>query len=210
MRRRRSREPQPLTIEYVAKSTGDSPDQTLTITNNTETAVRPTLEFTAFNMYGSVMPDIETRTVLGTHLGAALLPGHATVQDILRFDGSAARDVRGVQVRITEVEEVEHPPLDEPMRAVMVDLDQKATLDPEDFWGVGVANANPFGVQVRVALVAFEDKVGDHPQQVEDVVTLEGDVEVASQSHEVIWLPDNVRGLFHQVAWCLVPQTLTS
>lgn len=208
MRRRRSREPAPLDIQYTAKSTDDSPDQTLTLTNNTETAVRPTLEFAAFNMYGVQMPDIEVRTVLGTHLGAALLPGHATMQDILRFDGPAARDVRGVQVRMVEAEEVEHPTLDENLRAVMVDLDQKATLEPEDFWGVGVANANPFGVQVRVALVAFEDKVGDSPRQVEDVVTLEGDIELASQSHEVVWLPDNVRGLFHHVAWCLVPQDL--
>lgn len=208
MRRRRSREPAPLDIQYTAKSTDDSPDQTLTITNNTETAVRPTLEFVAFNMYGAQMPDIEVRTVLGTHLGAALLPGHATVHDILRFDGPAAQDVRGVQVRLVEVEEIEHPPLDEGLRAVMVDLDQKATLDPEDFWGVGVANGNPFGVQVRVALVAFEDKVRDNPRQVEDVVTLEGDIELASKSHEVVWLPDNVRGLFQHVAWCLVPQDL--
>lgn len=208
MRRRRSREPQPLTIEYVAKSVDETPDQTLTITNNTETAVRPTLQFEAFNMYGTPLAHVETRTVLGTHLGAALLPGHAAVQDILRFDGPGAADVRGVQVRVTDVEELEHPPLDEGLRAVMVDLDQKATLDPEDFWGVGVANANPFGVQVRVALVAFEDRVRDQPRQVEDVVTLEGDVEVASASHEVIWLPEEVRGLFHHVAWCLVPQVL--
>lgn len=195
-------------MTFLAKPVDGSPDQTLTLTNNTETAVRPTLGFVAHNMYGSALPDVEVRSVLGTHLGAALIPGHGTVDDILRFDGPGARDVRGVQVSIIEAEEVEHPPLDAGLRAVMIDLDQKATLDPEDFWGVGVANGNPFGVQVRVALVAFEDRVGDHPRQVEDVVTLEGDVDVASESNEVIWLPDNVRGLFHHVAWCLVPQTL--
>ena len=178
------------------------------MTNHTETAVRPTLAFIPHNMYGMPMPNVEVRTVLGTHLGAALLPGHATVQDILRFDGPSAQDVRAVQIAVTDVEELEHPTLDHGLRAVMVDLDQKATLDPEDFWGVGVANGNPFGVQVRVALVAFEDRVGDQPRQVEDVVTLEGDVELASESHEVIWLPENVRGMFHHVAWCLVPQTL--
>lgn len=197
-----------MTFQYIAKPVDGSPDQTLTMTNHTEAAVRPTLAFTPYNMYGTPLPDVEVRTVLGTHLGAALLPGHATVEDILRFDGPGARDVRAVQITIVDAEEIDHPALDEALRAVMVDLDQKATLEPEDFWGVGVANANPFGVQVRVALVAFEDRVGDHPQQVEDVVTLEGDVEVASQSHEVIWLPDNTRGLFHHVAWCLVPQTL--
>jgi len=208
VRNKRSRSPAPLSFEYVAKPGDGSPDQTLTMINNTESAIRPTLAFTAHNMYGSVLPDVEVRTVLGTHLGAALLPGHGTVEDILRFDGPGARDVRGVQISFTDVEEVEHPPVDAGLRAVMVDLDQKATMDPEDFWGVGVANGNPFGVQVRVALVAFEDRVGDHPRQVEDVVTLEGDVDLASESHEVIWLPENVRGLFHHVSWCLVPQTL--
>lgn len=208
MRKKRSRPQAPLSFEYVAKPVDGSPDQTLTMTNHTETAVRPTLAFIPHNMYGMPMPKVEVRTVLGTHLGAALLPGHATVQDILRFDGPGAQDVRAVQIAVTDIEELEHPPLDAGLRAVMVDLDQKATLDPEDFWGVGVANGNPFGVQVRVALVAFEDRVGDQPQQVEDVVTLEGDIEVASESHEVIWLPENVRGMFHHVAWCLVPQTL--
>ncbi len=209
MRKKRSRPQAPLSFEYVAKSVDGSPDQQLTMTNHTEAAVRPTLAFVPYNMYGSALPDVEVRTVLGTHLGAALLPGHAAVEDILRFDGPGARDVRAVQIAIVDVEEVEHPPVDAGLRAVMVDLDQKATIEPEDFWGVGVANGNPFGVQVRVALVAFEDRVGDHPRQVEDVVTLEGDVDLASASHEVIWLPDNVRGLFHHVAWCLVPQTLT-
>ena len=81
----------------------------------------------------------------------------------------------------------------------MIDLEQKATDDPVDFWGIGLVNPNPFGVTARVSLLEFEERERDFPRQVVDVVTLQEDVDLASESNHVIWLPEDVRGQFHEV-----------
>jgi len=206
--RRRSRRDQPFSVAYTARSTDDGPDQVLTLTNNTEVSVIPTIAFTAFNMYGIELPHVTTQGVNGSHRGTPLLPAHGSLVDLLRFDGPGAADVRHVGVRLEAVEEVDHPPLEGPVRVVMIDLDKRAVADPEDFWGIGIANPNPFGVTVRVSLVSLEDQVRDLPRQPLDVVTLQEDVDVASESNDVIWLPDDVRGRYDLVTHHLRPQIL--
>lgn len=207
--RRRSRPKQPYSIRYVPVSTDGSLDQTLTIQNNTEVSVLPTLAFTPHNMYGLELPHVVTRTVQGTEHGGPLLPAGGSLTEILRFDGPGSRDVRGVGVSLAAVEELEHPPLEKEVRTVMIDLDQKATADPEEFWGIGMVNPNPFGVTVRVSLVQIEERVRDNPRQVVDVVTLQEDVDMASVSNNVIWLPEDVRGQFHEVVHHLRAPILT-
>ncbi|MGA8988715.1 hypothetical protein [Aeromicrobium sp.] len=206
--RRRQRLTPPFSVTYVPLSTDDSLDQTLTIINNTDTSVRPTLRFTARNAYGTELPHVSTIGVNQTHVGGALLPAGGTLVDILRFDGQGARLVSGVDVQLAEVEESDHQALEQDVRTVMIDLEQKATADPEDFWGIGVVNPNPFGVTMRVSLVRLEDRERSYPRQVVDVVELQEDVDMASVSNHVIWLPEDVRGQFHGVVHRLVPPTL--
>jgi hypothetical protein len=201
---RRQRRTQPFTVKYTPVSTDGSLDQTLTITNNTETSVQPTLRFTPYNMYGHELPHVTTQGVNGTHLGRAVLPAGGTLTEVLRFDGQGERQVRGVGVELGAVEEVDHPALEAPVKTVMIDLDQKATADPAEFWGIGMVNPNPFGVTVRVSLVELEPRDRDNPRQVVDVATLTDDVDMASVSNHVIWLPEDVRGQFHEVVHCLV------
>ena len=205
--RRRQRKPQPFDVRYVPVATDGSLDQTLTITNNTEVSVQPTLRFTPHSMYGHPLPHVTTVGVNGSHLGHALLPAGGSLREILRFDGQGSDQVRGVSVELSAAEENDHPALEEPVKTVMIDLDQKATDDPEDFWGIGVVNPNPFGVTMRISLVRLEDRVRDNPRQVVDVVTLQEDVDMASVSNHVVWLPEDVRGQFHEVVSCLVPPT---
>lgn len=205
--RRRERRSQPFTVRYVPVATDGSLDQTLTITNNTEVSVRPTLRFTPRSMYGMELPHVQTVGVNGSHLGTAILPAGGTLTDVLRFDGQGFRQVRGVDIELGAADEIDHPALEQPLRTVMIDLDQKATDDPADFWGIGLVNPNPFGVTMRVSLLRLEDRDRDNPRQVDDVVTLTDDVDMASQSNDVIWLPEDVRGQFHEVTHCLVPPT---
>jgi hypothetical protein len=207
--RRRQRKTQPFTVKYTPVGVDGSLDQILTITNNTEVSVQPTLHFTPRSMYGHELPHVVTQGVNGTHLGRAVLPAGGTLTEVLRFDGQGARQVRGVDVELAAVEETDHPALEQPVKTVMIDLDQKATDDPADFWGIGVVNPNPFGVALRVSLVELEDRDRDNPRQVVDVVTLQEDVDMASVSNHVIWLPEDVRGHFHEVVHHLVPQTFT-
>lgn len=207
MRRNRRRPPQ-FSVRYVPTSTDGGLDQTLTIENLTEVSVLPTLRFVPRNAYGTPIADVSTRTVNGSHLGHALLPAGGTLVDVLRFDGPAASLVRHVDVELEAVDEVSHPKLEQDVLTVMIDLDQKATADPEDFWGIGVVNPNPFGVTVRISLVALEEPVKGRPRQVFDVVTLQEDVDMTSQSNHVVWLPEEVRGQFHAVVHALVPPTL--
>lgn len=207
--RRRSRPGRPFSIRYVPVSSDGSLDQTLTIQNNTETSVLPTLSFTTHDIWGRELPHVVTRSVHGTDRRGPLLPAGGTLSDILRFDGPGSRDVRGVGVELTAVEEIDHPALEAEVRTVMIDLEQKATDDPAEFWGIGMVNPNPFGVTVRVSLVAIEERERDYPRQVVDVVTLQEDVDMASVSNQVIWLPEDVRGQFHAVVHHLRPSLLT-
>jgi hypothetical protein len=194
-------------VQYTPVATDGSLDQTLTITNNTDVSVQPTLRFTPHNMYGHELPHVRTQAVNGSHLGRAVLPAGGTLREVLRFDGQGARQVRGVQVELAGADEIDHPALEQDTRTVMIDLDQKATDDPAEFWGIGVVNPNPFGVTLRISLVELEDRHRDDPRQVVDVVTLTDDVDMASQSNHVIWLPEDVRGQFHEVVHHLVPPT---
>lgn len=203
--RRRQRRFQPFSVRYVPVATDGSLDQTLTITNNTEVSVQPTLRFRPHNVYGVELPHVTTRGVNSTHLGRAILPAGGTLREVLRFDGQGAEQVRAVQVELTEVEEIDHPALEQDTKTVMINLDQKATADPDEFWGIGVVNPNPFGVTIRISLVALEERQRDNPRQVVDVVTLQEDVDMASESNHVIWLPEDVRGQFHEVVHHLVP-----
>lgn len=205
--RRRQRKPPQFTVRYTPVAKDGSLDQTLAITNNTEVSVRPTLRLTARSMYGQELPNVTTVGVNGSHLGHAVLPAGGTLRDVLRFDGQGARQVRGVDIELAAVEEITHPALEQDVKAVMIDLDQKATDEPADFWGIGLVNPNPFGVTMRISLVQLEERDRDNPRQVVDVVTLQDDIDMASASNHVIWLPDDVRGQFHDVVHCLVPET---
>ena len=205
--KRRQPKTQPFTVKYTPIATDGSLDQTLTITNNTEVSVQPTLRFVPRNMYGHELPLVTTQGVNGSHLGRAILPANGTLREVLRFDGQGSDQVRGVDVELSAVEELDLPALEQDTRTVMIDLDQKATDEPAEFWGIGCVNPNPFGVTLRISLVELEDRVKDRPRQVVDVVTLQEDVDMASVSNHVIWLPEDVRGQFHEVVHHLVPPT---
>jgi hypothetical protein len=207
--RRKSRQQRPFSLTYVPVATDGGPDQVLTIENHTDVSVLPTLAFTALDVYGRELPNVATQTVHGSHRGGPLLPAGGSLRDILRFDGLGSRQVRGVHVELAAIEELDHPALEQDVRSVMIDLEQKATDDPADFWGIGLVNPNPFVVTVRVSLMEFEERERDFPRQVVDVVTLQEDVDLASVSNHVIWLPEDVRGQFHDVGHHLRPVTYT-
>ena len=88
--------------------------------------------------------------------------------------------MRGVQVELAAVEEIEHPALEEPTKAVMIDLEQSATAEPEEFWGIGCVNPNPFGITCGSRSSSLRSAQPGHPRQVDDVVTLQEDVDLAS------------------------------
>ncbi|WP_332662800.1 hypothetical protein [Aeromicrobium sp.] len=207
--RRKPRQKRPFSLKYVPVATDGGPDQVLTIENHTDVSVVPTLAFTPLDPYGRELPHVVTQTVHGSHRGGPVLPAGGTLRDILRFDGPGSRQVRGVHVELAAVEEIDHPALEQDTRSVMIDLEQKATDDPTDFWGIGLVNPNPFGVTVRVSLLEFEERERDFPRQVVDVVTLQEDVDLASVSNHVIWLPEDVRGKYDEVEHHLRQPTYT-
>ena len=206
MRKKRGRAP--LSFRYAPKATDGGIDQVLTMHNHTDVSLVPTVHYVARDIWGRELPHVVTQTVHGSDRGLPLLPAGGTGQDILRFDGPGARDVRAVDIELVDLSEHDHPALEADLRTVMIDLQEKATADPADFWGIGLVNPTPFGVQVRVSLVAFEDRERDYPRQVVDLVILQGDVDMASGSNDIIWLPEDVRGQFHDVVHHLVPQVL--
>ena len=200
-----SRRRSPLTITYTAKGAGGAHDQQVVLANGTEAALRPVLRFVPHDFYGRALPNVEVGTVLGIDRGLVVAPAGLSAVDLLHFHGEGARNVRAVEVHVESMEEVALPDVTAPVEAVMIDLDERATLAPEEFWGVGVVNRNEVPVSVSLTLVELEDKVGDAPRQASDAVTLQDPVEVAASSHEVVWLPEDVRGRFHAVLAHVVP-----
>lgn len=189
-------------VAYAPRGTDGGLDQTITLHNRTETGLRATLRFTAIDVYGRQMPDIEVGTVLGMDRGAVVAPPGQSAVDVLHFHGMGARNVRGVEVVVVDAQEVDLAETTAPVEALMVDADQHATLDPDEFWGVGVVNRNQVPVSMKVTLVELEPPgTGgkDAPRQAVDAVTLSEPVELASESHDVVWLPEEVRGQFHAV-----------
>lgn len=199
----------PISVSYVPKASDpDAPDQTVTLSNGSEVGLRPILRFVPRDQYGRELPNVEVGTVLGIDRGAVVAPPGSAATDVLHFHGQGARNVRGVEVHVEGMEQVDLDGIVAPVEALMVDLEEHATLDPQDFWGIGLVNRNEVPISVGVTLVEYEDRVGDAPRQAVDAVTLDGTVDLASQSHEVVWLPDEVRGRFHGVlAHVVVPWT---
>ena len=206
MRKKRGRAA--LSFRYVPAAKNGGIDQVLWVQNHTDVSFVPTLRYVARDIWGRELPHVVTQTVHGSDRGLSLLPAGGTAHDILRFDGPGGRDVRGVDIEVIDLVEDNHPALEADVKTVMIDLQEKATADPAEFWGIGLVNPNPFGVRLRVPLLAFEDRERDYPRQVVDVVTLEGDVDMASVSNDIIWLPEDVRGQFQAVDHHLVPQVL--
>ncbi|MGJ9413060.1 hypothetical protein ACHAAC_10165 [Aeromicrobium sp. CF4.19] len=191
-----------LAVTYAPHGKDGALDQTVTLRNATEAGLRPVLQFSAVDFYGRPLPHVEIGTVLGMDRGAVVVPPGCEGVDVLHFHGMGARNVRGVNVSAVDVQELDLSDATAPIEALMVDMTEHATLDPTEFWGVGVVNRNEAPVSLKVTLVELEP-VGtggkDAPRQAVDAMTLTEPVELASQSHDVVWLPEEVRGRFHAV-----------
>jgi hypothetical protein len=199
-----TRKPRPLTVRYEAKATDGGLDQVLTMTNNTDSDLVPVLRFRPLDFYGRELPLASVTSLQGLTRGQVVVPAHSVTRDVLRFEGPGCRSVRFVDTEVVDLVEIDVTGLEIVPTTVMVDLDKRATLDPENFWGVGVQNKNDAEMRVRVTLVKLEpehtDKaMKDSPRQALDWVSLEGDVTLEPQGHDVVWLPEGVRGEFHAV-----------
>ncbi|KQY58748.1 hypothetical protein ASD11_03650 [Aeromicrobium sp. Root495] len=190
-----------VSVRYVARAAdADGLDQQVFFTNGSEACLRPTLRFEPLDPYGRVLPHVEVGSVLGIDRGELVAPPGSEISDVLHFHGQGARLVRAVRIGASSIEEVDLPDLTQPVEVLMVDLSMKATLDPEEFWGVGVANPNDTPVSVSITLVELEDeRPGDDLRQAVDAVTLQQPVDLASRGHDVVWLPEETRGRFHTV-----------
>lgn len=193
-------------VRYQAKGHSIGFDQVVSLENRTETSIVPTLQFIAHDHYGRPLPHVQAHSVLGFDRGASCVPAGRTGIDVLAFSGQGYRAVRGVTVNVIDVEEVPHPPLTADVELLMIDLEQRRTYDPTEFWGVGLGNRNDVEVESRVVLVQREPETADdNPRQVVDVVELTETVTVRAQSHEIVWLPESVRGSFDGVLGSPVP-----
>ena len=199
-----TKKPRPLTVRYEAKATDGGLDQVLTMTNSTDTDLVPVLRFRPLDFYGRELPLVTVTSLQGLTRGQVVVPSNSVTKDVLRFEGPGCRSVRFVDTEVVDLVEIEVAGLDTEPTTVMVDLDKKATANPEDFWGIGVANANDAEMRVRATLVALEPEhtekaLRDAPRQALDWVSLEGDVVLGAKDHDVVWLPEDVRGTYHAV-----------
>lgn len=186
----------PLKVSYVAKATDGGADQRFTLRNDTEAMLRPVLQFQPLGAVGP-LPHVEVGTTLGIDRGTLVCPPGEEIVDILHFHGQGARQVRAVNPVVVAMHEEQLEGFTRVPEAVMVDMDKQQVLTTEEFWGVGLVNRNDIPISVGVTLVEFDIRRGDDPRQPIDAVTLEGTIDLASNSHEVLWLPEDVRGRFH-------------
>lgn len=199
-----TKKPRPLTVRYEAKAADGGLDQVLTMTNSTDSDLVPVLRFRPLDFYGRELPLVTVTSLQGLTRGQVVVPSNSVTKDVLRFEGPGCRSVRFVDTEVVDLVEIEVAGLDTEPTTVMVDLNKRATANPEDFWGIGVANANEAEMRVRVTLVELEPEhtekaLRDSPRQALDWVSLEGDVVLGAKDHDVVWLPEDVRGKYHAV-----------
>lgn len=189
-----------LSFHYDAIGRTGVIDQTLSIHNRGSSAVAVRLAFRPLDANGNPLPALATTSAYGTELGRHIIPAKFTDIDVLAFHGPGFREVADVLVQVEQVEEVPFPTK---IRDVVL-------TDRIDDWGIVVPAGAPYtnvrltnpssqAVQVRVALIEYEQPLPGKSQQAVDVQELGGLITVPGLGTTKIPGPDRFPDAFVSV-----------
>lgn len=186
-----------ISFSYRAQGAEDEYDQVLTISNNGWGAVAPKLKITPLDSAGVPIAGLEVTSAFGSTRGEQVIPAYYEDFDILKFDGERAGEVRDVRVEIAQLEQVDHP--DMPEGGVVVEQylnEGKPSKEFEEpFDSVELRNPNEDPVPVKLAMIAWQKKRKDKPQQFEWVITNGETVTVPGGGRELVELGPDTAGI---------------
>lgn len=186
-----------LSFSYRAQGPSDEYDQVLTITNNGFGAVAPRLKITPLDSASRPISGLKVTSAFGSTRGTQVIPAFYEDFDILKFEGERADEVWDVQVEIAELEQVDHPDLPEGGVVVERYLNEgKPSKEFDDpFDAVELRNPNEDAVPVKLAMIAWQEKKKEQPQQFEWVITNGATVTVPGGGRELVELGPDTAGI---------------
>lgn len=168
-----------------APTTGDGHlNQVLTIVNDGDQVLAPTLEFTALDALGRTLPSVRVASVYGSDRGRLVVPPGAST-DVLTFTGMAARAAEDVAVSVRSAEPVDAPAVDVQPVVTPVD-DGGRVLDRNSrFTAVSIRNDDSEQMSVRVVYIIWSEPPADQRSQAQRVAPV-GDLIVLPPKHTTV------------------------
>lgn len=146
-------------------------NQVLTIFNDSEHVLAPTLEFTALDASRDPLPTVKVTTVYGSDTGRLLVPPGSGL-DVLVFSGDGFQLAEDVAVSVRTTETVEAPATQ--VDPVVIPMDESGRIldRGSPFTAVSVRNDNSEPITVRLVYIIWTEPEGDERQQAERVVPI--------------------------------------
>lgn len=166
-----------LSFEF-APTTGDGyMNQVLTIVNEGNRVLAPTLEFTALDAAGRTLPSVRVASVYGSDRGRLVVPP-GTSSDVLTFTGAGARAAEDVAVSVRTAEPVDVPAVNVQPVVTPVADDGRVLDRNSRFTAVSVRNDDSEQMTVRLVYIIWTappaDPATGQRQQAERVVPIGG------------------------------------
>ncbi len=153
-----------------AATTGDGyMNQLLTIYNDSNQMLAPTLEFTALDAARSPLSKVKVTPIYGSDRGQLVVPPGGGV-DVLVFTGEGAQLAEDVAVSVRTTETVKAPAVDVEPVVTPVDESGRVLDRSSQFTAVSVRNDDSEQMSVRLVYIIWTEQAGDQRQQAERVV----------------------------------------
>ncbi|MGC0319211.1 hypothetical protein [Kitasatospora acidiphila] len=162
-----------LSFSYHALGKQEYIDQTLSINNDGQTSVVPTLTITAVDGSGKDLPDVQVTTAYGSDRGSLVIqPGGG--YDVLAFHGADAKQVATVKVTVKELAAADLPASASAVEAKPADAAGQPLTKFDAFDQVILKNPNNTAVSVRIVYLVYDQPPAGTPQQAIEVVPIGG------------------------------------
>ncbi|MEU6238103.1 hypothetical protein [Kitasatospora sp. NPDC047058] len=162
-----------LSFSYHALGKQEYIDQTLSIGNDGQASVVPTLTITAVDGSGRELPDVQVTTAYGSDRGSLVIqPGGG--YDVLAFHGADAKNVADVKVTVKELAAADLPESASGVEAQPADAAGKPLTKFDPFDQVILKNPNSTAVSVRIVYLVYDQPSAGTPQQAIEAVPIGG------------------------------------
>ncbi|MBE2315526.1 hypothetical protein DVA67_006035 [Solirubrobacter sp. CPCC 204708] len=192
-----------LSFSYQAIGEEDEFDQVLTIKNDGLGAVAPKLKITPLDSTSQPISGLKVTSAFGSTNGTMIIPSFFEDFDILKFEGARADEVYDVRVEVVELKQVDYP--DMPEGGVVIEQylnEGKPSKEFDDpFDALELHNPNDDDLTIKIALIAWQEKEGDAPQQFDWVITSGPAVTVPANSRKTLRLGQDTAGIRYVTAW---------
>jgi hypothetical protein len=168
--------------------------QVLEIENRGESGLAPLLAITPLDASGDPMAGVTVKTAYGSDKGRVVAPPRSIVVDVLRFEGSGARDVEDVDVSVKSADKVSMRTEAGDLPVQRLDRAGRPVTIADFFDAYRVKNDTAAEAKVRVVLIEWEDPPPGESQQALRVTRVSPLLTLPPNGTKTVRLPKALRG----------------